>query len=129
MSGHDAGVRQPLGSRGAALQQEPINNYLLVAAGAGVPIYVVEVPPTGGNVAQVTLTGAAQQLATQACRSVTIENPAANAVVCVGFTNGVTLLNGFRIQPGMTVNLAIDNVDRLWVIGTLGQIISWIAVN
>jgi len=91
--------------------------------------YTIEESPTIIVEGQVTLTGAAQQMPADACRSVTIENPIANAVVAIGPTNAVTLLNGYRLQPGATVSLDIDNVNRMWVIGTLNQIISYLGVN
>lgn len=78
---------------------------------------------------QITLTGIAQQLPNEPCKGVTLENPIANAVVCVGHDNTVTLLNGYRLQPGATWSLAIDNVNRIWVIGTATQIISYGGVN
>lgn len=88
-----------------------------------------EATPTGIVEGQVTLTGAAQQFPTDACKSITIENPNTNAVVVIGHDNAVTLLNGYRLQPGATVSLDIDNANRVWVIGTAPQIISYIGVN
>ena len=85
--------------------------------------------PTAVVEGQVTLTGAAQQLPADPCKSVTFENPSANAVVCIGHDNTVTLLNGYRLQPGATWSIAIDNVNRVWVIGTAAQIISYGGVN
>ena len=52
---------------------------------------------------------------TELCKSVTLENPTGNAVVAVGHDNTVTLLNGYRLQPGATFSIDIDNVDRLWL--------------
>lgn len=94
---------------------------------AGIP--VIEVSPTAVIEGQVILTGAAQQLPAGPCKGVTLENPAANNVVCVGHDNTVTLANGYRLQPGATVSMAIDNVNRIWVIGTAPQSISYIGVN
>lgn len=93
------------------------------------PLPIQEVTPTAIIEGQVTLTGAVQQLPNEPCKSVTLENPNTNAVVCVGHDNTVTLLNGYRLQPGATWSLAIDNVNRIWVIGTLAQIISYGGVN
>ena len=84
-----------------------------------------EAPPTSVLEGQVTLTGAAQQLPNDACKSVTLENPSTNDVVCVGHDNAVTLANGYRLQPGATYSMDIDNVNRIWVIGTAPQVISY----
>ena len=96
----------------------PVN---IVAGGVPTPTAVLE--------GQVTLTGAAQQLPNEPCLSVTIENPITNAVVCVGHDDAVTLLNGYRLQPGATVSMDIDNVNKIWVIGTATEIISYVGVN
>ncbi len=85
--------------------------------------------PTAYIEGQFTLDGAAQQLPDEPCKSVTLENPTGNAVVCIGHDNTVTLLNGYRLWPGATKSMDIDNVNRLWVIGTLGEIISYGGVN
>ncbi|GAI96192.1 unnamed protein product, partial [marine sediment metagenome] len=73
---------------------------------------MLEQSPTEVLEGQVTLTGAAQQLPDEPCKSVTIENPITNAVVAMGHDNTVTLLNGYRIQPGATYSLDIDNTNR-----------------
>jgi hypothetical protein len=107
------------GSQAAQLQQ---------VAGT-LELRTMEASPTAVVEGQVTLTGAAQQLPADACKSVTLENPSTNAVVCVGHDNAVTLANGYRLQPGATWSLAIDNVNRIWVIGTAAQVISYGGVN
>ena len=78
---------------------------------------------------QVTMTGAAQQFPADPCKSITIENPSTNAVVYIGHDNTVAADNGYRLQPGATVNLAIDNASRVWCIGTIDEVISYIGVN
>lgn len=97
--------------------------------GIRIPLPTTETPPTSILSSQVTLTGAAQQFPSGACKSVTIENPSTNAVVAVGYSNAVTLLNGYILRPGATISFDIDNLNRIWVIGTATQIISYIAVN
>ena len=92
------------------------------------PLLGVEVTPTAILEGQVTMTGAAQQFPADACKSITIENPNTNALVSIGHDNAVTLLNGYRLQPGATVSLAIDNANRVWCIGTAPQIVSYIGV-
>jgi len=94
----------------------------------GVPL-VQEAIPTSPIEGQITMTGAAQQCPADPCLAVTFENDINNAVVVIGHDNAVTLLNGYRLQPGATKSYAIDNVDRFWVIGTAPQIISYGGVN
>lgn len=117
------------GSRNVSLQQDPATLALLVLGPPGVPLVTVEESPTAIVEGQVTLTGAAQQFPAEACKSITIESPSTNAVVAIGHDNAVTLLNGYRLRPGATVSMDIDNANRVWVIGTLGQIVSYIGVN
>lgn len=95
-----------------------------------VTIGTVTIPaPTEILSGQVTLTGAAQQFPVGACQSVTIESADANAIVSIGNAGTVTLLNGYVLRGGRTVSIDIDNLSRIWVIGTVGQIITYIAVN
>ncbi|GAI29064.1 unnamed protein product, partial [marine sediment metagenome] len=56
-------------------------------------------------------------------------NPIANAVVVWGHDNTLTLLNGYRIWPGATYSVDIDNVNKIWVIGTKDEVISYGGVN
>lgn len=88
-------------------------------------VHTQEATPTTIVEGQVTMTGAAQQFPADACRSITIENPIANAIVAIGHDNAVTLLNGYILRPGAQWNLAIDNANRVWCIGTVGNIISY----
>lgn len=96
---------------------------------AALSLFTIEESPTAIIEGQVTLTGAAQQLPNEPCKSITLENPSTNTVVCIGHDNTVTLANGGRLQPGATAWLAIDNANRVWVIGTAPQIISYYGVN
>ena len=91
--------------------------------------FTIEESPIAIVEGQVTLTGVAQNFPADPCKSITIENPSTNAVVVVRHDNALTLLNGYRLQPGATVSMAIDNANRIWVIGTVAQIISYIGVN
>lgn len=61
-------------------------------------------------------------------KSVTIENPSTSAVVYVG-NNAVTAANGYRLQPGATVSMDIDDLNKVNVTGTVGNVVSYIAVN
>ncbi|MBA7672233.1 hypothetical protein ES703_80408 [subsurface metagenome] len=82
------------------------------------PLPTIETTPTEVLEGQVTLTGTAQQLPDEPCLAVTFENPINNAVVSIGHDDTVTLLNGYRLQPGATKSYDIDNVNRFWVSGT-----------
>lgn len=100
------------------------------------PVSVTTIaPPTAILHGQVTLIGAAQQFPAGACKSVTIESVAGNAIVGIGDDNTVTLLTGYilRAPPAgggqATVSFDIDNLNRIWIIGTVGQIITYIGVN
>ena len=87
--------------------------------------------PTAVLNGQVTLTGtpARDPLAAVATpiKSVTIENPSTNAVVYVGNV-AVTILLGYRLQPGATVSLDIDDLNKVYVTGTAGNVVSYLAV-
>lgn len=61
-------------------------------------------------------------------KSVTIENLTTNAVVWVG-PAGVTALTGYGLRPGATVSMDIDDLNKVYVIGTAGNVVSYIAVN
>ncbi|OYD16937.1 hypothetical protein CH330_01325 [candidate division WOR-3 bacterium JGI_Cruoil_03_51_56] len=115
---HKDNLRQVFGGEEDVSSENPLP--VNVVEG-GIPTEVLE--------GQVTLTGAAQQLPNETCKSVTLENPTTNAVVCMGHDNTVTLLNGYRLQPGATVSMDIDNVNKIWVIGTATEIISYVGVN
>lgn len=88
-----------------------------------------EQSPTSVIEGQVTMTGAAQQFPNEPCKSITIENPSANSVVYIGHDNTVAAGNGYRLQPGATVSMDIDNANRVWCIGTAPEVISYIGVN
>lgn len=106
-----------------------IDTMPLIVIAPGCVVDVMEATPTAIVEGQVPMTGAAQQFPADACKSITIENPSANALVSIGHDNAITLLNGYRLQPGATVSLAIDNANRVWCIGTVGNIVSYIGVT
>ena len=79
---------------------------------------------------QVTIAAPQVPLAAAATpiKSVTIENPSTNAVVYVG-NNAVAVGDGYRLWPGATVSLDIDDLNKVYVTGTVGNVVSYIAVN
>ena len=86
--------------------------------------------PTTVLSGQFTLVLAASPLVAVATpiKSVTIENVSTNAVVWVG-PAGVTALTGYGLRPGATVSMDIDDLNKVYVIGTVGNVVSYIAVN
>ena len=61
-------------------------------------------------------------------KSVTIENVTTNAVVWVGNAT-VVAGNGYGLRPGATVSMDIDDLNKVYVAGTVGNVVSYIAVN
>ena len=61
-------------------------------------------------------------------KSVTIENVSTNAVVYVGNAT-VTVANGYALRAGATVSMDVDDLAKVYVIGTAGNVITYIAVN
>ena len=60
-------------------------------------------------------------------KSVTIENLSTNAVVWVG-PAGITALTGYGLRPGATVSMDIDDLNKVYVIGTVGNTVTYLAV-
>ncbi len=89
----------------------------------------LQVPTTVYN-GQVTIAATAKQLSTTSVpiKSVTIENLDTNAVVYVGDVN-VAAGTGYALRPGATVSIDIANLNAVYVIGTAGDVITYIAVN
>lgn len=83
--------------------------------------------PTAVLEGTVTLAVAAAPLiaANTPCKSVTIESVATNAVVQLG--NAAT--QRYVLRPGATISLDIDNLNKVYVRGTAGNIVTYIAVN
>lgn len=100
---------------------------LAILATINVNLTTLLTTPTAVLEGTVTLAVAAAPLiaANTPCKSVTIESVSTNAVVNVG--NNVT--QRYQLRPGATVSLDIDNLNKVYVSGTLGQIVSYIAVN
>ena len=85
--------------------------------------------PTTVLSGQVTVGAVAAPLVAVATtvKSVTIENVSTNAVVWVG-PAGVTALTGYGLRPGATVSMDIDDLNKVYVLGTVGNIVTYIAV-
>jgi len=81
--------------------------------------------PTAVLEGTVTLAVAAAPLAVNTpCKSVTIENVSTNAVVNVG--NAAN--QRYQLRPGASISLDIDNLNKVYVSGTAGNIVTYIAV-
>ena len=83
--------------------------------------------PTAVLEGNVTLAVAAAPLiaASTPCKSVTIESVTTNAVAYVG--NAAN--QRYALRPGATVSMDIDNLNKVYVRGTAGNIVTYIAVN
>lgn len=60
-------------------------------------------------------------------KSVTIENVSTNSVVWVG-NSAVTAANGYGLRAGAIISIAVDDLSKVYVIGTAGDIITYLAV-
>jgi len=96
----------------------------------GAEVFSVIQTPTAVLNGQVTIAAPSVPLAAVATtiKSVTIENVSTNAVVYVGNAT-VAAGNGYRLQPGATVSMDIDDLNKVYVTGTVGNIVSYLAVN
>ena len=87
-----------------------------------------EAPPISLGGGMVTLTAGADNLPNIPCKSITLENPAANDVVYVD-NAAVAIGTSYRLQPGATISLDIDNANRVYVLGTAPQTVTYLTVN
>ena len=76
----------------------------------------------------VAATATALSATAEPIKSVTIENVSTNDVVYIGDAD-VTILNGYALRAGATVSLDIDDLNKVYHIGTAGNVITYIAVN
>ena len=80
---------------------------------------------------QVKLTGSAQQLPSNALSNgVSLTAKSTNAAPMVIGLSGVANTidgtgNGYILEAGSSVSFAIDNTNRLWVIGTAADVLSF----
>lgn len=70
-----------------------------------------------------TLTGVAQQLSAQACKSITIQAEPGNiGYVYIGNANTVSAaVHSYILSPGGSITIQCSNTNLLWVIGTVGD--------
>jgi len=99
--------------------------------GGGVPSIVPteEVAPTTVYNGWVTVAAVRAPLSANSVtiKSVTIENISTNNVVYIGNAT-VTVANGYALRPGATVSLDINDLNKVYVIGTAGNVVTYIAV-
>lgn len=82
--------------------------------------------PTAILEGNVTLAAIATPLAVSTpCKSVTIENPSTNAVVNVGNATN----QRYQLRPGATISMDIDDLNKVYVSGTVGNVVTYIAVS
>jgi len=86
--------------------------------------------PTTLYSGQITLTAVAAQISVTSVpiKSITIENVNTNNVAYYG-PAGITAATGYAIRPGATISIDINNLNKLYVLGTAGNVITYIAVN
>ena len=77
-----------------------------------------------GNIT-LAVAGAPLTAASTPVKSVTLENVNTNNVAYVGNAGA----QNYALRPGATVSLDIDDLNKVYVIGTVGNIITYIAVN
>lgn len=94
------------------------------------PTEAILIAPTTVLNGQVTIAAPRVPLSATVAtiQSVTIESVGTNDVVYVGNAT-VTAANGYRLQPGATVSIDIDDLYKVNVAGTAGNVVSYIAVN
>lgn len=78
----------------------------------------------------VTTAGSAEQMTSQACKAATVRAlPSNTGNVYVG-TSSVDSSNGHVLDAGAAVNLAINNLNLLYLdVDTNGEGVSWMTVN
>ena len=88
----------------------------------------LQVPTTVYN-GQVTIAAPRVPLSATSVtiKSVTVTNLAANAIAYIGNAT-VTVGNGDYIEPGASKSMDIDDLAKVYVIGTVGNVVSYIAV-
>jgi hypothetical protein len=85
--------------------------------------------PTSG-VKTVTTADTRVQLDNVACKAVSIKAHAANTGIIYLGNVAVAAANGFRLAAGESVDIAIDNVNRLYIDASVnGEGVSYLAVN
>lgn len=141
-------------STAAAVQSTDTNNTekgLVVRTSRGTAGAPMRVDPTGSTVqpvsgtvsttlstaavvgqAKIASTGTAVQLSAGALNNGVIisaasgNNAAGVTIGGSGVTNTVNGTgNGYILAPGASVSFAVDNVNRLYINGTTGDIVSW----
>ena len=90
-------------------------------------VSTTEQPPTTIAHAQVPYAGTPLQLASNACKSVTIKAMTTNVGTIYVGGSSVTSSTGFPLGPGDTLSLDISNTNVIWITGTTSDKISWIS--
>ena len=75
--------------------------------------------PSEGGTEQVIVGTTAVQLPNISCRSVIVKADDDNSGdVYIGFSDKVSTSNGFRLKAGQGIELAIDNLSKIWLVAT-----------
>jgi len=93
-------------------------------------VYPAAPTTVDSGVATVTTAGTAVQLANVACRSISIRAHDVNVGLIYVGPSDVAAANGRQLSPGESVDLAIDNANRLYIDAAEdGDGVSYLTVN
>ena len=74
-------------------------------------------PPSSGGSQQVTVGTTPVQLPEKSVQSVTIKADDDNSGnIYVGFDDTVSTTTGFRLKAGQGIDIAIDNLSKIWLV-------------
>ena len=88
------------------------------------------------NIQKITTTNTAQYLSAAdggvhvPCRTFSLIASATNiSAIGVGPTDSVAIANGYPLEPSESIALDLDNLNKIKVVGTANDLISWIALD
>jgi len=78
----------------------------------------------------ITAAGTHEQMANVACKSVTIRALSTNTGIIYLGPDGVTAATGYQLSAGESVDIAIDNVNRIYIDASVtDEGVTYLAVN
>lgn len=88
------------------------------------------------NIQKITTTNTAQYLSTITgaihipCRTFSLIASATNvSAIGVGPASTVEISSGYPLEPSESITLDIDNLNKIKVVGTADDLISWVALD
>lgn len=114
----------PVTNKKYSVTIDPLTGAILTTSGGGIPPGL----PASLFSDTVTLSGSAQQLPSQALvDGITLRNDDDNGNdIWVGHDATVAIDNGMRLPVGESLPITIDDLDKIWVIGTSTQLLHFI---